>query len=653
MKSVMLLLVASLLSGSAMAPGISTVVVRGTVTDSNTGAPISGVSVMLAGQPPGAQTNAQGKYELRFTPVSATARITVVARRIGYAARSLPVSLERRSEITVDFSLTAETMRLEAVVVTGQESRDAVSSKRQLNAAVGKVSGAKGPPSPSLAMSHVMAPQSPSYRRAREPGNTEGYAAIEENPFFLARERALSTFSVDVDRASYSNVRRFLTEGRRPPRDAVRIEELVNYFPYSYPEPRASDPVSISTSVAAAPWNRSHRLVMIGLKARSIATASLPPNNLVFLIDVSGSMMSPDKLPLVKSAFELLVNQLRPQDRVSIVVYAGSAGLVLPSTSGSNKEAIMDAITRLEAGGSTAGGAGLRLAYDVARKNFMRNGNNRVILATDGDFNVGESSDAEMVRLIEERRASGVFLTSLGFGTGNIKDSKLEQLADRGNGHYAYVDNLLEAKKVFVRELGATLRTVAKDVKLQIEFNPRKVAAYRLIGYENRLLNDADFADDTKDAGDMGAGHTVTALYEVVPVGAPADPLIPKANDLRYQNAPAASRSAPSGELLYVKLRYKEPELSISKLMTRPVPDAVTFASSDFAFASAVAEFGLLLRDSKYKGEASYASVAELAGATLGNDRDGLRQEFVNLVKKAATLAQRQRADRGDSDEGR
>jgi len=309
----------------------------------------------------------------------------------------------------------------------------------------------------------------------------------------------------------------------------------------------------------------------------------------------------------------------------------------------------MDAITRLEAGGSTAGGAGLRLAYDIARSNFMKHGNNRVILATDGDFNVGESSDAEMVRLIEARRSTGIFLTTLGFGTGNIKDSKLEQLADRGNGHYAYVDNLLEAKKMFVRELGATLRTVAKDVKLQIEFNPQRVAAYRLIGYENRLLNDADFADDTRDAGDMGSGHTVTALYEVVPVGAPIDSLIPRATDLRYQRPSNGSRSASGSELLYVKLRYKEPEGATSRLMTRAVPDAMTSQSSDFAFASAVAEFGLLLRDSKYKGNATYASVAELASATLGNDPDGLRREFVGLVRQAATVARRQRADRGTS----
>lgn len=647
MKTAALLLIASLVSGSSVAPGLSTVVLHGRVTDSSTGRALSGVSVMVTGSGPGAQTGGDGRYELRFTPVSATARITMVVRRIGYAARSVPINLEGRSEITADFTLTKDVTRLEEVIVTGTQTRDASRTRQRANATIGKASDVMILPPPPTA-SVMASPQGPSVRRQREPGNAEGYAVIDENPFFLARERALSTFSVDVDRASYSNVRRFLTQGQRPPRDAVRIEELVNYFPYSYPEPRASDPVSISTSVAAAPWNRSHRLVMIGLKARSIATASLPPNNLVFLIDVSGSMMAPNKLPLVKSAFELLVNQLRPQDRVSIVVYAGSAGLVLPSTPGNNKGTIMDAITRLEAGGSTAGGAGLRLAYDVARSNFMKHGNNRVILATDGDFNVGESSDAEMIRLIEERRASRVFLTSLGFGTGNIKDSKLEQLADRGNGHYAYVDNLLEAKKVFVQELGATLRTVAKDVKLQIEFNPQRVAAYRLIGYENRLLNDADFADDTKDAGDMGSGHTVTALYEVVPVGAPVDPLIPKVNDLRYQNGAAVSRSVPGGELLYVKLRYKEPESSTSKLMTRPVPDAIASASSDFAFASAVAEFGLLLRDSKYKGKASYASVAETAGATLGNDPDGLRREFVTLVRKAQTLAQR-RADRGES----
>jgi Ca-activated chloride channel family protein len=377
---------------------------------------------------------------------------------------------------------------------------------------------------------------------------------------------------------------------------------------------------------------------MIGLKARSISLGDLPANNLVFLIDVSGSMESGDKLPLVKSAFELLVNQLRPQDRVSIVVYAGNAGLVLPSTSGADKTAILDAIARLEAGGSTAGGAGLRLAYDVAQKNFIRGGNNRVILATDGDFNVGVSSDAEMVRLIEERRASGVFLTALGFGTGNLKDSKMEKLADRGNGHYAYVDNLLEAKKVFVRELGATLRTVAKDVKLQLEFNPTRVAAYRLIGYEDRLLSDADFANDAKDAGDMGAGHTVTALYEIIPASAENDPDLPEATRLRYQKMRAESPSAKSRELLTVKLRYKEPDASKSSMITRVVMDDSQTPAPDFRFASAVAEFGMILRDSKYRKNASYRDVIETARQTLGEDPDGLRSEFVELVRKASAL---------------
>jgi Ca-activated chloride channel family protein len=534
------------------------------------------------------------------------------------------VAIRGRSDITLDLALAPSMSQLDEIIVSGVVS--------------GVTTGVAMKALGSSVMNRQRAAAPRSILPQREPGNTEGYNVINENSFMLARERPLSTFSVDVDRASYSNVRRFLSSGQRPPVDAVRIEEMVNYFPYDYQNPASADPVSISTSVAAAPWNSSHRLVLIGLKAKPIATASLPPNNLVFLIDVSGSMESPDKLPLVKSAFELLVNQLREQDRVSIVVYAGSAGLVLRSTSGSNKQEILDAITRLEAGGSTAGGAGLRLAYDIATQNFIKEGNNRVILATDGDFNVGVSSDAEMVRLIEERRKSGVFLTALGFGTGNLKDSKMEQMADHGNGHYAYVDNLLEAKKVFVRELGATLRTVAKDVKLQIEFNPERVAAYRLIGYENRLLNDADFADDTKDAGDMGAGHTVTALYEVIPVAAVNDPFIPKASELRYKRDSEHQRTAATQELLYVKLRYKEPDGSTSKLMSRVVPDAIVSRNRDFAFASAVAEFGLLLRDSKFKGKASYAGVVETARANLGSDPDGLRAEFVRLVQKAAAL---------------
>lgn len=626
MKVAVLLLSVSLTLSRGVSPDASMVTIGGRITESEGGKGIVAASVLIQEANAVTSTDTAGRYELRFSPPPNIIKVTIIVRRIGYNSQRRVLDLRNASSVTADFALTRNPTTLSEVIVTG-----VAASRKSINATA----------SASVVGDYAQLRQQ---MESRDHGNTEGYSAIEENPFFLASERALSTFSVDVDRASYSNVRRFLNQGTRPPIDAVRIEELVNYFPYDYAEPTGNDPVSITTSIASAPWNRTHRLVMVGLKARSIPTASLPPNNLVFLIDVSGSMEDPDKLPLVKSAFELLVNQLRPQDHVSIVVYAGQAGLVLPPTSGNNKKAILDAITRLEAGGSTAGGAGIRLAYDIATQNFISHGNNRVILATDGDFNVGVSSDAEMVRLIEDRRKTGVFLTTLGFGTGNIKDSKLEQLADKGNGHYAYIDNILEAKKMFVRELGATLRTVAKDVKLQIEFNPRKVAAYRLIGYENRLLNDADFADDTKDAGDMGAGHTVTALYEIVPVGAPRDTLIPKPSDLRYK-APRQTASQNSrDEMLFVKLRYKEPEGSTSKLMTRAVMDAVKSQNSDFAFASAVAEFGLLLRDSKYKSGASYEAVRETAQGAVADDPDGLRREFVTLVDKAMRLGDRHAA---------
>ena len=616
--------------GSALVfstPGVSDrapLVVHGLVTDAIAKKPVSGAVIAVAGSKLSSFTDEKGQYRLVIDK-ALTDTLRLIVRRIGYDPATSSIAVAGRSDITADFVLKQSTLALESVVTTGIAIR-------------GAVAGARAKASRAPGYAHADQDRQRSIRQQKEPGNTESYDAIDENAFLLASDRPLSTFSVDVDRASYSNVRRFLNSGQAPPKDAVRIEEMVNYFPYSYPNPSRSEPVSIITGLGKAPWNRSHQLLMIGLKARSISLGDLPANNLVFLIDVSGSMESADKLPLVKSAFELLVNQLRPQDRVSIVVYAGSAGLVLPSTSGSNKTAILDAIARLEAGGSTAGGAGLRLAYDVAQKNFIRGGNNRVILATDGDFNVGVSSDAEMVRLIEERRASGVFLTALGFGTGNLKDSKMEKLADRGNGHYAYVDNLLEAKKVFVRELGATLRTVAKDVKLQLEFNPTRVAAYRLIGYEDRLLSDADFANDAKDAGDMGAGHTVTALYEIIPASAENDPDLPEATRLRYQKMRAESPSAKSRELLTVKLRYKEPDASKSSMITRVVIDDPQTPAPDFRFASAVAEFGMILRDSKYRKNASYRDVIETARQTLGEDPDGLRSEFVELVRKASAL---------------
>jgi Ca-activated chloride channel family protein len=624
------------------------VTIHGTVTDQS-GRPIVGASVVAPELHVSVVTDAAGKFTMTVEVDRLTDSVLVRIRAIGFAPQTRKIGFSVGDDARSDFTLIEDVNRLESVVMTGVTGAySQVYSGRVSASAVSASPVSVGSPAYSVSSGNKSWPG--RIRRQREPSNTESYALIEDNPFLLTKERPLSTFSVDVDRASYSNVRRFINGGTRPPKDAVRIEEMINYFPYEYPAPDGDAPVSITTRVGRAPWNPSHQLVLIGLKARPIPTASLPPNNLVFLIDVSGSMDMPDKLPLVKSSFELLVNQLRPQDRVAIVAYAGNAGLVLPSTSGSNKEAILDAITRLEAGGSTAGGAGLRLAYDIATRYFMREGNNRVILATDGDFNVGVSSDAEMVRLIEDRRASGVFLSVLGFGTGNLKDSKMEQLADHGNGHYAYVDNLLEAKKVFVRELGATLRTVAKDVKLQIEFNPARTVAYRLIGYENRLLNDADFENDAKDAGDMGAGHTVTALYEVIPPGESSDSLLPAGSSLRYDvvadlaivKVSGASQRDETGrdsELLQVKLRYKEPESSKSNLVTRIVSSAPTGANADFDFASAVAEFGLLLRDSKYRGSATFDAVARLAQKNLGADRDGMRQEFISLVRRASELS--------------
>ena len=469
------------------------------------------------------------------------------------------------------------------------------------------------------------------------PMNTESYDHVRDNAFFAAAENPLSTFSIDVDTASYANVRRFLNEGRLPPPDAVRIEELVNYFRFDYPQPEGDAPFSVTSAVAACPWTPEHRLVHVGLQARSIEDHALPPRNLVFLLDVSGSMQDPRKLPLVKSSMGLLVDQLRESDRVAIVVYAGAAGLVLPSTSGDRKGEIRAAIASLAAGGSTAGGAGIELAYRVASESFVEGGVNRVVLATDGDFNVGVSSPGALVRLIEEKRETGVYLSVLGFGMGNLKDSTMEKLADSGNGNYAYVDSLEEARKVLVTEAGGTLVTVAKDVKVQVEWNPAAVAAYRLIGYENRVLAHEDFNDDGKDAGDVGAGHSVTALYEVVPVGVAFQART--VDPLKYQAPRAPASSAANGELATVKLRYKAPEGSASSLLAFAVRDDGADASPDLRFAAAVAEFGMLLRGSEHKGGSSFAQVLELGRAGGGRDPGGYRAEFVRLVERAQRLS--------------
>jgi Ca-activated chloride channel family protein len=490
-------------------------------------------------------------------------------------------------------------------------------------------------PRPTVPQSHAFSESNQS----RGEFNTEEYGRITENVFVEAVNNPLSTFSIDVDTASYSNVRRFINQGQLPPADAVRIEELINYFKYKYPEPEGDEPFSISAELAACPWEPAHKLVQIGLQGKRIPIAKAPANNLVFLIDTSGSMDSPDKLPLLKSAFKLLTDQLREQDRVAIVVYAGSAGLVLPSTAGSDKKAIRSAIDKLEAGGSTAGGAGIQLAYEVARDNFIPSANNRVILATDGDFNVGVSSDGELLRLIESERKSGVFLTVLGFGAGNIKDSKMELLADKGNGNYAYVDTIHEARKVLVSGLGGTLNTIAKDVKVQVEFNPAKVQAYRLIGYENRLMRAEEFNDDKKDAGDLGSGHSVTALYEIIPVGVRAK--LATVDPLRYQARDANHDAFASNELMTVKLRYKAPKDAASEMLARSVMDEDTRdapASENARFAAAVAEFGMLLRDSKLKGHSSFEHCLALARGSRGEDSEGYRAEFIGMVEKTAEL---------------
>ncbi len=471
-------------------------------------------------------------------------------------------------------------------------------------------------------------------------GSGERYAEINENPFFETARAPLSTFSIDVDTASYSNVRRFLNNGQMPPKDSVRIEELINYFEYDYPQPVGGVPFSVNTEVAVCPWNTKNRLVQIGLQGRKVSLDNTPATNLVFLLDVSGSMNAPDKLPLLKEGLRIMVNQLKPQDRVAIAVYAGSSGLVLPSTPVSEKGEIIAALDNLEAGGSTNGGQGIQLAYTVAANNFIRGGNNRVILATDGDFNVGLTGDDALVRLIEEKRESGIFLSVLGFGTGNLNDSMMEKLSNKGNGNYAYIDSRDEARRALGEQVAGTLYTIAKDVKIQVEFNPAKVAGYRLIGYENRLLADRDFNDDTKDAGEIGAGHSVTALYEIVPAGQAVDN---GGIELKY------SKYEPTGtnfgsEMATVKLRYKEPDGDESKLLTMGVLDnakPVESASENLKFAAAVAQFGLVLRDSRYKGNSNFGSVIQLANNALGVDARERRTEFLDMVNRAGSISGR------------
>ena len=605
------------------------------------GKPIKNAMVDVVGTSRSTTTNDSGYYLFPNVPVGA---YTVRARLIGHTlTQPITVRVTANATAVADLTLAPSAAALEAIVVTGYGAKAA-------NGVL--VRGATAATSRADALYVVdgvaRAYDSTEAWRYRLPKDREQYDEIVENQFIAVAADPLSTFSIDVDRASYSNMRRFIMQdGRLPPRDAVRIEELVNYFPYDYAEPDGDDPLAIHTEVAPAPWKPQHQLVRIGLQARRINIENLPPSNFVFLLDVSGSMMPENKLPLVKSAMRLLVNQLRANDRVAMVVYAGSAGLVLPSTPGDQKTKILDAIERLEAGGSTAGGEGIRRAYDEAVANFIRGGNNRVILATDGDFNVGASSDADMVQLIEEKRKTGVFLTVLGVGEGNLQAAKMEKLADKGNGNYAYLDNLGEAQKVLVHELGGTLYTVAKDVKIQVEWNPARVRAYRLIGYENRLLRNEDFTDDKKDAGEVGSGHSVTALYEVVPVGVNTDVTIRMPDSLRYQRRDAQPTIAAGPELLFVKVRYKRPDGDESRLLSQPVlAEAGPKPSVDFQFQAAVAEFGLLLRNSDFRGKADLGHVILAAREARGKDPDGYRAEFVRLAEtvRGIGLARREQS---------
>ena len=473
----------------------------------------------------------------------------------------------------------------------------------------------------------------------REEFNTAEYSTIVDNDYKDVKQEPLSTFSIDVDGGSYSNVRHFIQSGQMPPADAVRIEEMINYFKYEYPQPIKNDPFSINTQVADCPWNAQHQLALIGLQGKEIPKADAPPANLTFLLDVSGSMSPDNRLPLLKRAFKLLVNELRPQDRVAIVVYAGSAGLVLPPTTGNEKDKILAALDRLQAGGSTAGGEGIRLAYATAKEHFNKEYNNRVILATDGDFNVGISSTGDLVKYIEEQRASGIYLTTLGVGEDNYKDARLEQLADKGNGNYYYIDNILEAKKVFVTQMGGTLNAIAKDVKIQIEFNPAYVKGYRLIGYENRVMAKEDFNNDKKDAGELGSGHTVTALYEIIPAGSSGDELH-SVDSLRYQRIPTPVMNFGGNEMMMVKFRYKRPADSTSLLIQHPIlVEGPTNGTPEIRlpgnleWASAVAEFGMLLRDSKFKGTATVKNALALARSSKGQDSEGYRAEFIKLIE--------------------
>ena len=667
MKKLLILLAPLFISLVAFTPSIE-FTVSGIITDDK-GNVIPSATVMEKGTKNGTTTDENGKFTLKVSSKNAT----IVISSVGFDVREIKLN----GLTNLSAALVTSSQNLSEVVVTAvgikkknrELSYSTQTSGSRLygstapttgyiqfdNELTGKAAGIqirgaatiRGKSATNLRRSATNhggdIVRRKNYRTDTidKEFNTEDYDAIIENRFLKVDDNPLSTFSIDVDAASYSNIRRYLEAGQLPPAGAVRIEEMVNYFKYDYEGPKNEHPFEVHTEMSECPWNKDHRLVLVGLQGRKIPVETLPASNIVFLIDVSGSMEMENKLPLVKSSMKLLVDQLREQDKVSIVVYAGNAGLVLKPTSGAEKIKIKDAIDRLEAGGSTAGGQGIKLAYKTAKENFFEAGNNRVILCTDGDFNVGVSSDDELERMIEHERKSGVFLTVLGYGMGNYKDNKMQKLADKGNGNHAYIDGISEAKKVLVNEFGGTLFTIAKDVKLQIEFNPQKVQGYRLIGYENRMLAREDFNDDKKDAGELGSGHTVTALYEVIPIGVNSS-FLEKVDKLRYQkDKNSVTVIAKSGEIMNIKLRYKKPAGNVSSLIEHPVMDNNTSlenTSDNFRFAAAVAEFGLVLRNSTFKSDASFTQVIGLAKKARGEDKEGYRKEFIKLVSSAGSI---------------
>ncbi|WP_296150109.1 von Willebrand factor type A domain-containing protein [uncultured Flavobacterium sp.] len=596
---------------------------------SESGIPIPGVNVVVKGTNRNTQTDFDGKYFIK-----ASKGETLIFSFIGYKTKN--VIIQDKDIINLELEGLENNLQEVVVVSKGYKKENRSKQKRTVSESSSvAIRGYVSAPAISVQKTSIKEKRKDSIKNLPPVNvNDEDYGMFIENQFENPKNAPLSTFSIDVDNASYTNIRRFINNGQKVPKDAVRVEEMVNFFKYDYPQPKGENPFSINTEYSDAPWNSKHKILKIGLQGKNIPSDKLPASNLVFLIDVSGSMNSENKLPLLKSSMKVLVDQLRDEDKVSIVVYAGAAGMVLPPTSGSKKKEIIDALDKLSAGGSTAGGAGIELAYKTAQENFIKNGNNRVILATDGDFNVGSSSNSDMQTLIEEKRKSGVFLTCLGFGMGNYKDSKMEILADKGNGNYAYIDNIQEANRFLGKEFKGSMFAIAKDVKIQIEFNPKHVQSYRLIGYENRKLRDEDFTNDAIDAGELGSGHTVTALYEIIPVGVKSEfsATIP---DLKYTKT-AVVKNDFSDELATIKFRYKKPDgdksIEMVQIIDNKSVDAEN-ASPDFKFSTSVAWFGLKLRDSKLISNTSSSDIKKLSRKGNSNDIDGYKAEFIRLVE--------------------